>query len=200
MAHMRTPRIPDRPVPVVADEDLRALLAACRGTSFTEVRDLALLRLMIDTGARLSEVTGLGLADLDLDARTVTVVGKGRRRRTIPFGPKSAEALAEYLRLRQLHPLNRERAVWLGAKGALTPSGVTQMLHRRCAQARIAPLHPHQFRHTAAHNWLAVGGSEGDAMRLFGWRSREMLSRYGAALADERAQASYHRLSPAERL
>ena len=71
-------------------------------------------------------------------------------------------------------------SLWLGAKGTFTTSGVTQMLRRHSVQAGIPPLHPHQFRHTAAHNWLSMGGSEGDAMRLFGWRSREMLSRYGA--------------------
>lgn len=90
MEHMRAPRIPDRPVPVVADVDLVALLATCQGERFENVRDLALLRFMIDTGARLSEVTGIQLTDVDLEFRTVDVLGKGRRRRTVPFGPKTA--------------------------------------------------------------------------------------------------------------
>jgi integrase len=66
--------------------------------------------------------------------------------------------------------------LWLGQKGALTDNGLGQMLERRCEQAGIARIHAHQLRHTAADMWLAEsGGDETSAMRLFGWRSRQML-------------------------
>jgi integrase len=74
------------------------------------------------------------------------------------------------------------------------------MLHRRRRQAAIPAIHPHQLRHTAAHNWLAAGGNEGDAMRLFGGRTREMLGRYGAALADVRAREAFRRIAPGDQL
>ena len=207
-AKLSPPKVNEQPVPVLTHDQLKALLASCKGKSFENLRDTALIRLFMDTGARCGEIAPMRLenkqerrpSDLDFDTDVIHVMGKGRRARTIPFGAKTGEALRRYLRARARHPYaEKTDAVWLGRKGALTDWGIRQLLDRRAEDAGVPKVYPHLFRHTAAHEWLANGGQEQDAMRLFGWRSREMLGRYGASAADERARDAHRKKALGDR-
>lgn len=198
MERMKAPKVPDSPVPVVSVDDFRKLLRTAEGRDYNDRRDTAILMMMFDTGMRRGELAGLAVDDVDLRDRLAYVTGKGGHTRAVKFGTKTAVAVDRYLRLRRGHRHAGSPALWLGQDGPLTGSGFAQIIAKRCAAAGLPRIHPHQLRHTFAHEYLAAGGQEGDLQRLAGWRSPQMLRRYGASMADERARKAY--TSPVDRL
>ncbi len=185
MANMSPPRVSEQLPAVLTEQQLRDLLAACKGRALEDLRDLAMIRVLIDTGMRRGELTGLTLDDVDLDTGTILTTGKGNRRNVVTVGHRAVEALDRYQRARRKHPRAAEPGLWLGPKGTLTSSGVAQAIKRRGRAAGLAELHVHQFRHTFAHRWMAAGGPEHELMAVAGWQSSQMLGRYGASAKRE---------------
>jgi site-specific recombinase XerD len=191
LAGLRPPKLDQKVTPVLSEAQLKALVVACQGKTFRDRRDEALVRLLVETGLRAGEAVALTLEDVDLDAGMATIRrGKGGKGRRVAFGPQTAHAIDRYLRLRRGHRLAGTGRLWLADNGrSFGYDGLRATLVWRAELAGIKGFHPHVLRHTAAHRWLAAGGSEGGLMAVAGWANRAMLERYAAATRAERAAA-----------
>jgi site-specific recombinase XerD len=183
----------------LTDAQIRAMLAACTGVDkFRDRRDEALVRFMVETGTRAGEVVVMALADVDLPAGVALVRrGKGGKGRAVPFGPQTTQALDRYIRVRRLHRAAATPPLWLAARTGrgFAYAGLRTTLSMRAELAGIDGFHLHRLRHTAAHRWLAAGGSEGGLMAVAGWTRPDMLQRYTRARASERAAEEARKLN-----
>lgn len=203
MSNIDAPKADEGLVPVLTVEQLKALVGTCgkgRKRSFRDLRDEAILRVLLDTGVRVSE-TVIELEHLNLIHNTMTVTGKGNKVRQVHFGDKTAKALDYYLLERQKHKdAGKSKALWLGRWGPMSASGIYQVVVTRGEMMGIDNLHPHQFRHTAAHQHRLNGGTTTSLMRLMGWNSESMAHRYGASAADERARKEHAEINLGDRI
>lgn len=202
MARMKPPKVGEKVVPVFTLEELSSLSKSCRGRTFIDRRDKAIIELFKATGIRLSEMAGIRYdperpadSDIDLENRELRVDGKGRKQRIVKFGHDSARAVDRYLRLRATHSYAHSTKLWLGINNRqpMTANGIYQMIARRGRECGVV-VHPHKFRHHFPHTWLDKGGNEGDLMELNGWSSPQMLRRYGASARNARARRTYDRV------
>jgi site-specific recombinase XerD len=206
MKGMKAPPKSGKPLPLPDIALVRAMIATTvppkgRRRTTWDARDEWIIRLFCETGGpRCSEVALLPLDGLDLRRDEVTIHGKGGKWRKIALSASTAEAGQRWLRARAAHKASAKVPyVVLGAKGALTASGVYQVVRRRAALAG-GRVHPHQLRHLAADLAKTDEMGDGDMMALFGWSTPRMLHRYGAARAEQRALEASRRHAIGDRL
>ena len=199
MASLRGPRVTQKPVPFFTSVELSGLEKACRGNTFAQRRDAAVIAVFRASGIRLSELAGIRCGDLDLETREIKVFGKGRKERIVKIDYEAARRVDRYLRVRASHEQASRSWLWLGVsnRGPVSAKGIYEMIKRRGKQAGVH-VYPHRFRHHFSHTWLDRGGPEGDLMELNGWVSPQMLTRYGASARAARARRTYDRIMDGE--
>jgi len=144
-----------------------------------ELRARAILELLYATGIRCSELVGLDLSDVDLEARMVRVLGKGRKERIVPFGTRAHEALSAYLGSReQARPTTDALLINLRG-GRLTDRSVRMIVAARVRQiALVKRLSPHTLRHSFATHLLERGADLRAIQELLGHVSLSTTQRY----------------------
>jgi len=200
MAKLKAPHVPDQPPKFPTDDEVNALRTVCAqrrtdpSRKFEGTRDLAVIDFLAATGVRASELTGMTNDDVDLDEQLVWVTGKGGRRRVVGLGPDLTAVLDRYARVRASHRHTDLDAFWLSERGALTYSGLSQLLKRRCIEAKIPRVNAHAFRHRFAHKAKLAHVSDENLQTLAGWSSNQMVARYGRSAAAARALDAHRAL------
>lgn len=138
----------------ISIESIRRILDACDDGSMLGFRDRALIEFLYSTGCRCGEAWRLNLADLDLDARTARVLGKGDRERLAYLTDTAAASLRLYLDKYRVprSGANNLTAVFIGRNGRRLPrNGIWGAVARRADIAGVEEhVHPHSFRHSFA--------------------------------------------------
>jgi integrase/recombinase XerC len=174
----------DQP-PVVVDSDPASI----------RWRDDAVLELLYGSGLRVAELCGLRPGDLDLQAGTVTVWGKGAKQRQVPITPPAVDALRAWLERGRTELVGDDTpadAVFLNRRGRqLAPRDVRRIIDRRAA----APTHPHALRHTFATHLLDGGADLRVVQELLGHADLSTTQHY-THVSKERLRSVYEATHP----
>ncbi|WP_261807143.1 tyrosine recombinase XerC [Lapidilactobacillus luobeiensis] len=186
------------------EQEMAALFDAVTGDDPKALRDSALLELFYATGMRVSEVSDLTLAQLDLTMRIVLVHGKGNKDRYVPFGHHAQQALQRYLK--EARPVLLEKLaqgavahdyVFVNLRGQqLTSRGIAYILDQIVKRSSLkSDIHPHMLRHTFATHLLDHGADLRTVQELLGHASLSTTQIY-THVTMKHLQADYRRYFP----
>ncbi|PJJ68996.1 integrase/recombinase XerC [Sediminihabitans luteus] len=199
---LASPRVARRLPTVLEVDPARVLMERARELaqdgSPEAVRAWVAVELLYATGARVSELVGLDVGDVDRAERTVRVLGKGAKERVVPFGVPAGRALDAWLSGPRAH-LDRGTAgaaLLIGDRGGRWGQRqVRETVHRLAALAAVDDVAPHDLRHSAATHLLAGGSDLRTVQEVLGHSSLATTERYTHVSAD-RLRASFEQAFP----
>ena len=161
LQNMRPPKVAHHVVEPLLPEEIGRLFAAYDNNSSMGARNIAIISLMLDTGVRLSELTGLKAMNVHLEDGWIKVLGKGNKERMVAFGSTVQKTLIRYqARFRpQLLHAGVEEFFLNEQGGPLTPNSIQTLFLRLRRAVDIPRFHAHLLRHTYATNFLLNSGN-----------------------------------------
>jgi integrase/recombinase XerD len=168
---------------------------------FPGIRNYALITLLYDTGCRISELLELKVDDIQLDEKILTVEGKGRKGRVVPFGDRSLIGLVKYLN-RRTKLFGKGEVLFLTKFGdPLTRRMTNKIIERIGDKANVenVRLSAHTFRHTFAKNWLMNGGDIFSLQKILGHKTLDMVRNY-VNITFKDIQSQHSKFSPGDNL
>ncbi len=200
---LASPRVSTRlPTVLDAQQAVRVMdVAAIQADDGDPVaqRDRSIIELLYATGIRVGELCAMDLGDLDLESRTVRVIGKGNKERVVPFGVPAATATRAWLEVRDRLAASGQ-ALYVGSRGGrIDQRAVRTIVDRLTRDAGGPRLAPHGLRHTAATHVLEGGADLRAVQELLGHASLDTTQRY-THVSVERLRATFVQAHPRSEL
>jgi integrase/recombinase XerC len=160
-------------------------------------RDLAIVEVLYASGARVSEICGLNLRDLDQSRRTIEVLGKGNKERVVPLGGPAVAAINEYLATARPELANElsGEAIFLGSRGKRIDQRTVREIVYRATSAVGVKMGPHGLRHSAATHLLEGGADLRTVQEILGHSSLATTQIY-THVSPERLKSAYDQAHP----
>jgi integrase/recombinase XerD len=194
------PKVPQTIIETFSDEQLEALINQPDQRRWKGIRDRAILLTLLDTMARVSELAGVNARDVDLEGRSIRVMGKGRKERDLPLGRTAVRALQRYRNA--VDGLEPDDPFFISYRGRRLDRSVISDMVSECGKgASITGVRcsPHTLRHTGAKRFILAGGDVFTLQKLLGHTSLVMVRRY-VELASMDVAIQHERFSPADSL
>jgi site-specific recombinase XerD len=199
-ANLRLPKVPNKIISALSDEEIRSILSTFSPRDLCDVRNKTIFMILIDTGLRIGELINLKMDDIRLGDGVLKVMGKGQKERIVPIGNNAQRALHKYLLLRRRPAHVGVDNVFLSVQGcALSENSMKLMFARLSRRSKVERLHAHLCRHTFATRFLMNGGDIFTLQRILGHSSLEMVRHY-ANLASSYMVVQHQKFSPLDRL
>ncbi len=201
LAHLKPPKAPHKVVEILTDDEIRRILACLDPDTTTGCRNMAIIITFLDSGLRLTELTGLRLADAHIDEGYLKVMGKGAKERIVPIGSLAQKILLRHVFHFRQEPLRDDQDyLFLTLEGKPMSANAVNLIFVRLAErSGVKRLHAHLCRHTFATNYLLNGGNVFFLQQILGHTTLEMVRRYVTTASDQIVM-QHGRFSPMDRM
>lgn len=197
-AAVASPKLPKRLPKTMDDRDVSALFDTCDLSTEEGVRDRAFLELLYASGARISEVSALDIADVDFAQSQARLFGKGSKERIVPLYPAAIESLRSYLvrarpvLLASIEDASGEHALFVSKRGRrMSADSLRKTFERHVLEAGLDPsITPHAMRHTFATELLTGGADLRSVQELLGHSSLSTTQIYTHLSVDRLKEAA----------
>jgi site-specific recombinase XerD len=208
MRRVPRPKAEKRAIETLTRDDVIALLKACESYHYerngktitaprqTALRDKAIIKILLDTGLRVSELCAARIADFDARNHRLKVMGTGSKERILSMDVRTTQAVWMYLETQRDEAAPGDPLfVNHGETTPMTRRNLLTLLKRAGEAAGVPGVHPHQFRHTFAINFLRNGGNIFALQEMLGHASLDMCKRY-LAIAQADVETAHRKASP----